>query len=154
MKECVAAGVLACAAFVAAPMAHAETMPVKDSPSFSGQQMYSYPLTTQTAGTLSIKLMDLNFPEALNALSFAISTTEGVVERYTGAGDYTLDLASPGTYFAVISATGVGRFALGQASFTMTFAPLAAPVPLPAALLLLLSGGGALGVFARKRSVA
>jgi hypothetical protein len=153
------AAALAVAGVMAGPVANADTVMVKDSPLLYGSQTVAYSMNVTGAGSLSVALDDLNFPTALADLSFALATTSGVLQTLTGEGDAQFDVDSAGTYWAIVSGRGLGKFGIGQLSLSVVFSPLDSgpgptPVPLPGALALLLAGlAGTFGV-ARKRESA
>ena len=158
-------GALALAGAMAGPVANAETLPVmlqngplKDSASLFQSQSRVYSMLAPSAGSLAVKLDDLDFPTALGNLSFALTTASGVLDTLTGEGEATFDLDGPGMYYAVVSGTGLGKFEMGQFSLSVFFTgigdPGPTPVPLPAALVLLLSALGGVAGFAKKRAQA
>jgi hypothetical protein len=100
----------------------------------------NYQFNVSGPGTLSIDLQDLTWPTSLSDLSFTLSTASTVIGQFSGAGTQTFNIASGGTLYAYVTGEasnpsvgpdyGVGLYTL-SAGFT--------PVPLPAALSLMLS---------------
>ena len=105
-------------------------------------------LSLSGAGTLSIKLSDLNFPQPLDALSLLVTDLDGIAQRLDGAGNLSLELTGPARLFVAVYARSEDRFMPGLFALTSSFAPSA--VPLTASAWLLLSALGGLGVFRRR----
>jgi hypothetical protein len=152
---------LAVAGVMAGPVANADTILVKDSPLLYGSQTVAYSMKVTGAGSLAVALDDLNFPTALADLSFALATSGGVLQTLTGEGDAQFDVDSAGTYWAIVSGRGLGKFGIGQLSLSVVFSPFTdpgsgpTPVPLPGALALLLAGlAGTFGVARKRESVS
>lgn len=149
--------VLALAGAVAAPLAQADTIVLAESAYISGTQSTVYSLAAPSAGTLTVKLDNLAWPARLSSLSFALTTATGVLQTLSGEGQVTLDVSNPGTYYAIVSGTAQGRWNIGMYSLNIAFSQLGgpAPVPLPGALWLLLSGfAGLLGLTRRQANRA
>jgi hypothetical protein len=132
--------VLMVAGIAAAPFARADTVLLAESGRISGMGGDVYSLVAPSAGTLTVKLQNLDFPERLASLSFNLTTATSVLKTLDAAGETTFDLTSAGTYYAIVSGTAQGRWNIGMYSLKISFGPLVAPVPLPGALWLLLSG--------------
>ena len=101
-----------------------------------------------SSGTLTIKLIDLTFTQALSTLSFSLSSPTSKLLSTTGAGVWTWNVDSPTLLFATVSAVAGAAKNYGAFNVSLSFAPAQlpeqAPVPLPGALWMLLSGIGAL----------
>ena len=149
--------VLALAAIAAAPLASADTLLVEASPLVSGTQSDVYTLSTSKAGSVTVSLSNLGWPDRLSTLSFALATSSGVLKTFSGEGQQTIDLGTAGTYYAIVTGTASGHWNLGMYSLRMSFSTLGegpGPVPLPAAVWLMLSGlAGVLGLTRRKQQL-
>jgi hypothetical protein len=124
-----------------------------DSTTFvTGPSLNVTTLNVNAPGTLTIKLTDLQWPEALGSLSFSLTSATNILGAHTGAGTFSYDVEAAGSLFASIFATGGGESRTGLYGVNVNFAPLA-PVPLPAAGLLLASGLAGFGALRKKRTV-
>jgi hypothetical protein len=124
----------------------------------SGQSLFGRPqvvwgtslkqgaLTFDVAGTLSIRLEDLGFPDPLESLSLLVTDLDGISERLDGSGRLSLTLDSPAKLFFAVFAESDSKFSPGMYYVTASFTP----VPLPAAGWLLLSALGGLGLLRRR----
>ncbi len=95
------------------------------------------------AGTLSVRLSDLNFPAPLDTLSLLVTDLDGLTRRVDAAGTLAIELNGPARLFFAVFARSEARFTPGLYALTTSFAPAA--VPLPASVWLLLSALGGLG---------
>lgn len=142
-------------AVFAASAAHAETV-LAQTGLISGAQSFVFALEAPTAGTFSVKLSDLTWPDRLSTLSFAGSTATTVLNRVDISGssgalsaDSSFKVNQAGNYYALVSGTAQGALNMGLYSLKVDFAP----VPLPAAALLLFSGLAGFAATQRKRHV-
>ncbi|HVY81211.1 MAG TPA: VPLPA-CTERM sorting domain-containing protein [Steroidobacteraceae bacterium] len=145
---------LAGAAAVGMQAAHAETV-LAQTGLISGSQSFVFSLNAPSAGTFSVQLQDLAWPDRLASLSFAATTATSVIDRLAvSANDLvaesTFKVNHGGSYYALVSGTAQGAFDMGLYSLKVDFAP----VPLPAAAWLLLSGFVGFVATQRKRHVA
>ena len=135
---------LACA--IAVPAARADMVLLGDTTLVSGQRASVYSFSAPTAGTVTVQLTNLAWPEALSNLSFLATTGSQVLSSWSAASPpagpstqtMTFQVSGSGTYFADVMATAGGPLDLGLYSLSLNFAP-AGSVPLP-------SSGGLLAV--------
>lgn len=100
---------------------------------------------TPGAGTVSVHLVNLNWPTQLKSLSFSATSASQVLWSSSGSGAMsnetaTFNVSSAGTYYAHIMATAQGALDIGLYSVLMTFTPTTSPVPLPFSGWMLLTG--------------
>ena len=106
-------------------------------------------LSLPSAGTVTVDLKDMGWPDALQSLTVLVTDLNGIWQRLDGPGSLLVDVTGPTQLFAAAFArSGNGSFGLYNlhAMFNAT-----APVPLPAAVWLLVSGLGGLAAVRRKR---
>lgn len=156
LRRWVIGSALAVSALCVAPFAHADMMLLSETALVSGSQSSVYTLNAPSAGSLTFSLSNLAWPERLASLSFALTTSTGVLKTMSDEGQITIDLTSAGTYYALVSGIAQGHWNMGLFSINASFSPLAGgpEVPLPAAVWLLLSGLATTLGFSRRRHVA
>jgi hypothetical protein len=105
-------------------------------------------LPVAQSGTFQISLTDLLFPQANSTLSFALVDGDSVLGVIDGSGSlqYSLVTSGPKTLFGYTYAVATPGVNAGAYSLNVDYAP----VPLPAAAWLLLSGLGLVGYSARR----
>ena len=136
---------LALSCLAMAPHARADSILLAQTTLVSGSQSTVDSFTTSGAGTVTVALQSLNWPTALNALSFSATSANQVLASLdaTGlVGDVaTFNVGAAGTYYAHILATAGGALDLGIYSLNMSFSPTSTPtVALPASGWMLLTG--------------
>ena len=109
------------------------------------QQSNVYDLTAPGPGTLTVQLDDLTWPDPLSSLNFSLDSPRSVLGWIASAGELTLSIANGGSYYVDVTGNASGGLDLGLYSLQVDFYPHGETVPLPGALLLLLSGLGMLG---------
>lgn len=116
--------------------------------SFTTVDMQRIELPVSQSGTFQVTLTDLLFPAGAATLSFALVDGDAVLGVINGSGSlqYSLVTSGPKTLFGYTYAVGAPGVSAGAYSLEVTYAP----VPLPAAAWLLLSGLGLLGFGVRR----
>ncbi len=104
------------------------------------QQSDVYDITAPGPGMLTVQLEDLVWPDALSSLSFSLDSARSVLGWVASAGELTLSIARGGSYFVDVAGDAGGALGLGLYSVQVDFYAQGAQVPLPGALVLLLSG--------------
>jgi hypothetical protein len=108
-----------------------------------GQQSFVESFNIATPGTLTVSLANIPWLDTIAGLSFFVSSPSSLIGSTMGAGSQTMNVA-PGTIYAHWFGDANGAYGLGVFSVNISFVPNASVVPLPASLLLLLSGLGIL----------
>lgn len=131
-----AAAALACV--LHSPQTHADTVLINETTLVSGTDSNVEAFTIPTAGTVTVQLSNIPWPQALDSLSFVASSASSVLMAWDGSGTQTFDVSAPGTYYAHVTGTAGGLLDLGLYSLTVSFRSAVAPVPLPSSATLLL----------------
>lgn len=129
--------------------AHADSIPVAaQTDYFRGTQTSVSTFQVPGAGMLTVSLHDLDWPSALASLSFSLTNATSVIntldgKTVEGVGTFQYDVSGPGMYAAIVNGTAGpdNPFGLGAYSYNVQFT---SAVPLPASVILLLSGLGAI----------
>jgi hypothetical protein len=111
-----------------------------------GSSLIVNELALPSAGTLTIKLSDIKWPDTLQSLTFMVTdlkNTWNAMDPTTG--NLLINIDGPTQLFAAVFARSQSEGMYGLYNLRADFAP----VPLPAGVWLLLSGLGAIGI--RKR---
>lgn len=115
----------------------------------SSLSVTSFNLTS--AGQLSVDLKSIDWPNPLTELTLLVTDMNDVWERLdisSGVNNLLVNVGAPGQFFAAVFARTENRFTPGLYHLEASFA---APVPLPAAAWLLLSGLGGLAATMGRR---
>jgi hypothetical protein len=112
-----------------------------------GQQSDVYSLNDPGPGTLEIVLQDMAWPEPLQDISLSLVNANGTLGTMSGPGDLDILNTKGGPFAAYVTSLAGNTLGLnlGLYSLKIEYVPLGSPVPLPAAIFLLLSGMGVLG---------
>lgn len=109
-----------------------------------GTDAFLLPFEVSGPGTVSVTLTDLGWPGSFSTLSFAALSSTTLLAQLTAPGTLTFQLTGAGKYFAAVYGVADPAFGVGLYSLNLSYAP----VPLPAAPLLFVSG---LALFALRR---
>jgi hypothetical protein len=139
------------ASLLLAPGARADTLLLAQTTLISGSESTVDSFTVMSPGTVTVALQNDAWPQqdSLSGLSFMASSGTQVLSSWSTLTSDTESFAvTPGTYFAHITGTATGPMDLGLFSLSVSFAPNAPPIPLPASLWMLLLGLLVVGVVA------
>jgi hypothetical protein len=114
---------------------------------FTGVSLTTVEFAVPMAGFLDVTLRDMEFPALAGALSFALVQQGSVIGLINGSGRLDLDIEGPQTLFGYVY--GVGAPGISTASYFLNISY--APIPLPAAVWMLLSGLALTGWVGRRR---
>jgi hypothetical protein len=116
-----------------------------DASSFvEGQQSFTQSFNISGPGTLTVSITDIAWLDIVSELNCFLSTASGLINPAgNGGGSETFSVGS-GTIYAHWFGSAQGIYDLGVIGVKITFQPAGIPVPLPASLVLLLSGLGVL----------
>lgn len=133
-------GLLAMGCLLPAMSARAESLLVAQTTLISGTESTVDSFSVPSAGTVTVQLSDLPWPQALSSLSFMATSGNQVLSSWStltsGVESFQV---TPGTYFAHVTGTAAGALDLGLYSMTLSFQP-AGTVPLPGSAWLLVIG--------------
>ncbi len=129
----------------------ADTVLYDNATVVAGQQAFVQSFTVTTAGTLTITLSNIPWLDVVADLDSFFTTATGVVGTpMLGAGTESVKIA-PGTIYAHWFGDAQGTYDAGVLGVKIQFQPATA-VPLPAPLILLLSGLGVMFGWQRRRT--
>lgn len=99
----------------------------------------SFRLNDEQLGTYKLSLLDYAFPAKFDELKLLLTWGVNEVMRVDGPGVYFFNAANPGKYFVNLWADTSDSYRIGLAGIKIELVENAAPVPLPASLVLLAS---------------
>lgn len=140
-----------CAAFAPFGSAWADTVVYDSSGFVQGSQSFVDSFTVTTPGTLTISLADVPWLDSLSGLNLFLTTASGPMGASMGAGTESMQIG-PGTFYAHWFGDANGQYKLGVYSLEIMFHPEFSAVPVPASLILLLSGLGLTFAWPRRMS--
>ncbi|HEY2463024.1 MAG TPA: hypothetical protein VGI32_03105 [Steroidobacteraceae bacterium] len=119
--------------------ARADTV-VYDSVGFiQGSQSFVDTFNITTPGTLTISMSDVPWLDTLSNLSFFLTSANGTFGAPMNGGSESMNIGA-GTFYAHWFGEADGQYQVGVYSLKISFQPAVSAVPLPASLILLLSG--------------
>jgi hypothetical protein len=138
LKSVAMAAVAAAALFVGSARA---SVVLYDSAGFiQGQQSGMESFNVTGPGTLTVELTNVDWPMSLSSLNATISSPQsGLLGPEMGVGTQSFQVAG-GEIFAQWFGTAQGPLDAGVYALKIEFTPAALPVPLPATIILLISG--------------
>jgi hypothetical protein len=143
--------VIAIAFLVGAPAARASDVTLLDTVGFiRGSQVFSDAINVTSAGRLTITLADVPWLDTLQSLNCFLSAPGGGIIGQAQNGLSEAVDVQPGTFYVNWFGQAAGPLSLGAYSLSVHLQPAALPVPLPPALLVLLSGLGSLATRLRR----
>jgi hypothetical protein len=104
-----------------------------------GQQSFEDSLKVSGPGTLIVTLTNEAWPQPLASLNLEMSTPQGLLGAEMGPGTDYFQVAGAGSVFAQWFGTAQGPLDAGVFGVKIVFSPTSV-VPLPASILLFLSG--------------
>src|ERR1700722_16159925 len=127
----------------ALPIAAARAGTLYDSATFvQGQQSFVQSFNITTPGTLTVTLTDIPWLDTVSNMTGFLTTTKGLVGSTFSGGSESFDVGA-GTVYAHWFGEANGAFDIGVLGVKIVFQPNnVTAVPIPASLLLLLSGLG------------
>ncbi|HEY0748451.1 MAG TPA: PEP-CTERM sorting domain-containing protein [Steroidobacteraceae bacterium] len=131
--------------------AHARAAILYDGAGFlTGTQSFSDTLNLPSAGTLTVTLGDIAWPQSLASLNMVVTTPSGALGPEMGIGTSIFNVTAGGNVTTQWFGTAQGPMDAGVYTLEIQFQPLGTVVPLPTSIGLLLSGLGLL-IWQRRR---
>lgn len=116
-----------------------------DASSFvEGQQSFTQTFDITGPGTLTVSITDIPWFDIVSDLNCFLSTAKGLIDPTANGGAGESFSVGGGPIYAHWFGSALGIYDLGVIGVKISFQPTAIPVPLPASLVLLLSGLGVL----------
>ena len=131
----------------AAPLraAHADTVLLDSIDVIEGQQSFTDGFDVTSPGVLTVTLSTIPWLDNISNLGGFVSTDSGVIGTAMTVGTESFIISGPGNIYTHWSGDASGPYNLGVLGVKIDFQPNGvAAVPLPASLLLMLSGLGVL----------
>jgi hypothetical protein len=138
---------------------HADQVLLSQTTLVYGNESETVSFNAPTAGTVTVQLQNLAWPELMGSLSFMASSATQSLTAWSNSSSPSETESfqvGPGTYFAHVTGQASGPLDLGLFSLAISISPLTSPVPLPASGWILLAGLalllGAAALLARRSS--
>lgn len=140
-----------CASFALFGSAQADTVLYDNSGFIQGSQSFVDTITLTTPGTLTVSLTDVAWLDTLSGLNLFFTTASGPMGASMGGGTESMQVG-PGTIYAHWYGDANGPYKIGVYSLEIMFHPEMSAVPLPGALIFLLSGLGLMSFWQWRRT--
>jgi hypothetical protein len=141
MRQLMAVIIAALGAAMLPLAAHADSVLYAGAGFLRGTQSFTDTFDLPSAGTLTVTLSNIAWPEQLASLNLLLSSSSGMLGPEMGAGTSTFSIAAGGNVTAQWFGTAQGALDAGVYSMVIAFQPeVGTPVPLPASIVLLFSG--------------
>jgi hypothetical protein len=116
-----------------------------DEASFvQGQQSFTQSFNITGPGTLTVSVAEIPWLDIVSDLNCFLSSSKDLISPATNSGGSETFSVGGGPIYAHWFGSALGIYDLGVIGVKISFQPTAMPVPLPASLVLLLSGLGVL----------
>jgi hypothetical protein len=106
----------------------------------TGTQSFTDTLNLPSAGTLTVTLGDIAWPESLASLNLVVTSSSGALGAEIGIGTSTFNVTSGGVITTQWFGTAQGALNAGVYTLEIQFQPSSQVVPLPTSIALLFSG--------------
>jgi hypothetical protein len=124
-----------------------------DAASFiEGEQSFTQSFNITSPGTLTVSITDIAWLDIVSDLNCFMSTAGSLLNPTGNSGGSETFSVGTGPIYAHWFGNAAGSYDLGVIGVKISFQPTAMPVPLPASLVLLLSGLGVLFGWQRRPS--
>ena len=147
-----AAGLLLAILLIPWGAARADTVMYDGMSVVDGQQAFTKSFSVTTPGTLTMTVTDVPWLDVVSDLTFFLSSPKGLMGTTMNGGTESIQV-QPGTIYAHWYGDAHGSYDLGVVGVNIQFRPYwETPVPLPASLLLMLSGLTMLVLWFRRKA--
>jgi len=144
-----AAGLMLAASAMPVGAARADTVLYDSMSVVEGQQGFTQSFYVTTPGTLTMTVTDVPWLDVVSGTTFFVSSPTGLLGTTMTGGSESINV-QPGTLYAHWFGDAQGAYGLGVVGVNIQFTPNGTPVPLPASVVLMLSGLGLLVMWRRR----